>query len=526
MTEPNLVNVLEANLKARAEKPAVFFGANSDTFGDIARKARSICGALQAKRLEPMERVGLLLPNIPEFVYAYFGILMAGGQVVPINVMMKPGEISYLGNDSSLKYIITQSACVENVLAAKAAIASLEEVFCVGAGPEGVVPFEKLLEGTQCPRGVTPNPDDVAVVLYTSGTTGFPKGAMLTHQNLYSNAIATADTYQYTENDIIAFGMPLFHSSGQTNVMNAGFSQGAAVVLLPRFSIEGVLEAFTAHPVTVFVGVPTMYHQLLSHHEVQRLKTAHLRALIVGAAPLPGSLYHALEARFQVPITEGYGLSEAGPVVAHNPIAGTKKVGSVGLPVEGVSVRLVDEGGRELGVNKVGELVVQGPNVMLGYLNQPAATAEALKDGWLHTGDLARIDQDGYIHIVDRKKDMLLTGGFNIYPREVEEVLHMHPSISEAAVVGIPDEEKGELAAAYIILKAGAEASAQDIIDFCRSKMAVYKAPRRVFFVNHFPRNPSGKVLKRLLPSCWSRCPDASVDSIEWEGRETQYDNT
>jgi long-chain acyl-CoA synthetase len=251
--------------------------------------------------------------------------------------------------------------------------------------------------------------------------------------------------------------------------------------------------------VSVFVGVPTMYHQIMNHPLADRLGSRGLRVLIVGAAPMPEALFRMVMERTGIPITEGYGLSEAGPVVCHNPLHGVKKIGSVGLPLEGVSVKVVDPERRELPVGETGELLVKGPNIMLGYLNQLEETQAVLKDGWLHTGDLARMDQDGYIFIVDRKKEMILTGGFNIYPREIEEVLHAHPSVSEAAVIGLPDEEKGELATAFIILKTGAEVQEEDIIGFCRERLAVYKAPREVHFVEELPRNASGKVLKRLL---------------------------
>lgn len=497
--ERSLVSLLNRNLDLRPEKTALVFDQFTDSFEGIARKATRIASSLRSRGLKPKQRVGLLLSNVPEFIYAYYGILMAGGQVVPMNVMWKTPEITYIGKDSQLEYMIVQAAFVENAVAAKGDIASLKDIFSVGEASEGTTPFEELMAGSEVPLCHMPESDDTAVIFYTSGTTGHPKGAMLTHENLQTNAIATAKAYHYNERDVIVFGMPLFHSSGQTNVMNAAYSCGASLVLLPRFSVEGVLEAFRNCPVSVFVGVPTMYHQMLHHPQIRQMEGKKLRALIVGAAPLPETLFHAIAERFRVPITEGYGLSEAGPVVAHNPMYGEKKVGSVGLPVEGVSVRVVDEEDREVSVDEVGELLVRGPNVMQGYLNQPEATSQALKDGWLHTGDMARIDQDGYIFIVDRKKDMILTGGFNIYPREIEEVIHLHPSVDEAAVIGIPDEEKGELAAAFVILKPGQTPSGQEIIEFCRSRMAVYKAPRQVFFVDELPRNPSGKVLKRFL---------------------------
>lgn len=495
----NLLRVLEDNLPLRATKRAIYSGNDFDTFGDIDRKASAIAGAFLERGLEPGEKVGIHLANVPEFVYTYFGILKAGCQVVPINVMLKPGELAFLAKDSNLQFVVTQAPFVEVLLKMKEQVPAIREVFCTHKAPVGTTPFDTLIHHDPASRPIQQTPNDVAVIFYTSGTTGRPKGAMLTHGNLYSNAIATAEAYQYVERDLIIFGMPLFHSSGQTNVINAAFSQGASIIMMPRFSVEEVLKKAKEYPVSVFIGVPTMYHQILMHPDADALKRESLRVLLVGAAPMPKALFKAVSDLYGIPISEGYGLSEAGPVVAHNPIGGTKKIGSVGLPLSEILVKVVAPDGKDLPQGQVGELLVKGPNVMAGYLNQLKATQEALEGGWLHTGDLAKIDEDGYIFIVDRKKDMILTGGFNLYPREIEEMLHMHPAVSEAAVVGVPDEERGELAAAFIILKKGHEASKKEIIDFCRKSMAVYKAPRKVYFVDELPRNPSGKILKRLL---------------------------
>jgi len=497
--DKNLCSVLEDNLPSRADQLAMLWAGGSDTFGGIDTKASAIAAALLARGLRPGQRVGIHTANIPEFVYAYFGVLKAGGQVVPINVMLKAKELSWLGKDSELIFAVSQQPFVKELLEARPSMPSLQEILCVSPATDGTTPLETLYSGQAPLVAAQAIPDDVAVIFYTSGTTGHPKGAMLTHENLYSNALATAETYEYAANDVIVFGMPMFHSSGQTNVMNAAFSRGAAIVMIPRFTPDAVFEAFKMFPVSVFIGVPTMYHQILYHPESDRFASGDLRVCIVGAAPMPAKLFNAVAEKYGVPITEGYGLSEGGPVVAHNPIRGVKKIGSVGIPVPGVSVQVVDKQDNPMPPGEIGELVVQGPNVMKGYLNQPEATAEALRGGWLHTGDLATIDEDGYVFIVDRKKDMILTGGFNIYPREVEEMLYTHPAVSEAAVIGLPDEEKGELAGAFIILKSGHTASEEQIITYCKDRMAVYKAPRKVTFVDELPRSPSGKILKRLL---------------------------
>jgi len=497
--EKNLCSVLEDNLSSRADKVAMLWKGGSDTYRGIDSKASAIAEALLARGFRPGQRVGIHTANVPEFVYGYFGVLKAGGQVVPMNVMLKADEISWLGRDSELIFIMSQQPFVSELQQAQRNIPSLQEIFCVSPAPAGATQFENLFSGPETHVTGQALPDDVAVIFYTSGTTGHPKGAMLTHRNLYTNALATAETYEYEANDVVVFGMPMFHSSGQTNAMNAAFSRGACLVMIPRFSPDEVFDAFAEYPVSVFIGVPTMYHQILYHPKADRFAEGKLRVCIVGAAAMPEKLFTAVAEKYGVPITEGYGLSEGGPVISHNPIQGVKKIGSIGIPIPGISAQVVDSEDNPLPPGQVGELVVQGPNVMKGYLNQPDASAEALKGGWLHTGDLAKIDEDGYIFIVDRKKDMILTGGFNIYPREVEEVLYAHPSVSEVAVIGLSDEEKGELATAFVILKKDHTSTEEEINAFCRERMAVYKAPRKVIFVDELPRNASGKILKRLL---------------------------
>jgi long-chain acyl-CoA synthetase len=497
--DKNLCAVLEDNLSSRADNVAMRWKGGSDTYRGIDAKASAIARSLLARGLSPGQRVGIHTANVPEFVYAYFGVLKARGEVVPMNVMLKADELSWLGRDAELTFAVTQQPFARALQEARGEIPSLKEVFCLSPAADGTAQFDSLFSESGAPISSQALPEDVGVIFYTSGTTGHPKGAMLTHGNLYSNALATAHVYEYQANDVIVFGMPMFHSSGQTNVMNAAFSQGACMVMIPRFSPDAVFEAFETYPVSVFIGVPTMYHQILYHPKAERFAAGNLRVCIVGAAAMPAALFEAVAERYGVPITEGYGISEGGPVIAHNPIRGTKKIRSVGIPLPGISVQVVDPDDKVLPAGEVGELVVQGPNVMKGYLNQPGASAEALRGGWLHTGDLAKIDEDGYVFIVDRKKDMILTGGFNIYPREVEEALYAHPSVSEAAVIGLPDEEKGELATAFIILKQDHTSTEEEIISFCRERIAVYKAPRKVIFVQELPRSPAGKILKRLL---------------------------
>jgi len=498
----NLAVLLNRSATQFPDAPAIIFNGERISYKELSTKASAIASGLRKMGISKGDRVGIHLPNCPEFIMTYFGILKAGATVIPVNVMLKDQEIGYIMNDSGAKVLFTLKDFLPQSTQAIKGIKDFKELVVVG-GNGGVGTQFNDVAGDLCSPlatdiDVVPE-EDLAVIFYTSGTTGKPKGAMITHGNMVSNAIATAKTYLYSNEDRIISAMPLFHAAGQTNVMTAAFSQGAAIVLLPRFTPEQVFDALVAEKATVFIGVPTMYFQILYHKEAERFAENTLRVCIVGAASMPEKILKEFEDKFKVIITEGYGLSEAAPVVSHNPINGVRKALSIGIPIPGVEMKIFDDDDRELPLGQIGELVIKGPNIMKGYLNRPEESAESLRNGWLHSGDLAYRDKDNYFFIVDRKKDMILTGGFNIYPREVEEVLFTHEKVSEAAVVGVPDLEKGEKAKAFVVLKEGREATANEILEFCRGKMAVYKAPREVEIVKSLPRNASGKVLKRVL---------------------------
>jgi len=497
----NLAALLESNAVRFPDSPGIIFEGNKITYKELDTKASQIAYALQKAGVAKGDRVAIHLPNCPEFIITYFGILKTGATVIPVNVMLKQQEIEYLLSDSGSKILFTLSEFLIEAAPATKKIQGFKETIVVGHKGGDGTPFETLFGNSQPPlRAVDVDAaEDLAVIFYTSGTTGRPKGAMLTHGNMVSNAFATAEMYKYCHEDTIISAMPMFHAAGQTNVMTAAFSQGAAVVLLPRFAPEKVFDALMAERATVFIGVPTMYFQILFHPQAERFAENNLRLCLVGAASMPEKVLNEFAEKFKVVISEGYGLSEAAPVVSHNPIDGVKKALSIGVPIPGVEMKIFDDNDAELPLGQIGELVIRGPNVMKGYLNQPEATAEALRNGWLHTGDMAYRDDDNYFFIVDRKKEMILTGGFNIYPREVEEVLFTHPKIGEAAVVGISDMEKGEKATAFVVLKDGQTATSEEILEFCRARMAAYKAPREVKFIDRLPRNAAGKVLKRVL---------------------------
>jgi long-chain acyl-CoA synthetase len=341
--------------------------------------------------------------------------------------------------------------------------------------------------------------DDTAVILYTSGTTGKPKGAELTHDNLRSNVSAAVGLFDIGVGDVIFGGLPLFHSFGQTCTMNAAICCGAAVTLLPRFDPGKALEILERDKCTIFEGVPTMYGAMLNHPDRKNYDVSCLRCCASGGASLPVEVLRGFEECFGCKVLEGYGLSETSPIASFNHPDRERKAGSIGTPIEGVEMKLVDDDGNEVAQGEIGEILIKGHNIMKGYLNQPEATAEAIKDGWFASGDMAKVDEDGYYFIVDRKKELIIRGGYNVYPREVEEVLYEHPAVREAAVVGVPHDELGEEIGAAIALKDGAEVDADELRAFVKEQVAAYKYPRTIWFVDELPKGPTGKILKREI---------------------------
>ena len=362
--------------------------------------------------------------------------------------------------------------------------------------------FEALLAGaSREPDDIERDPSDTAVILYTSGTTGTPKGAELTHFNMLENCRAGAtDLVHISEQDVIFGALPLFHSFGQTCCLNAGVRAGACLTMIPRFEPGKALEIIQRDKVTLFDGVPTMYHALLNYPDRAQYDVSSLRMCVSGGSAMPVEVMRGFEKAFGCVILEGYGLSETSPVASFNHPERERKPGSIGTPIRGVEMKVVDDlEGNELPPGDVGEIAIRGHNVMKGYWNRPDATAEVLNDGWLLTGDLARTDEDGYFFIVDRKKEMIIRGGFNVYPREIEEVLYEHPAVLEAAVIGVPDEAMGEEIAAVVVLRPGHDASADDIRGFVKDRLAAYKYPRHVWFADELPKGPTGKILKREI---------------------------
>jgi long-chain acyl-CoA synthetase len=459
------------------------------SYAALDEAAGRVAALLAAKGIEPGDRVGLMMPNIPYFPILYYGTLRAGAAVVPMNVLLKGREVSYYLSDSGARLLFAWHGFSE--AAEEGAAGTGTEVVLVEPGA-----FEPLL-GEHEPRAEAAKRagDDTAVILYTSGTTGTPKGAELTHGNLRRNAeITTRSLARFSEKDVLLGALPLFHSFGQTCTMNCAVLTGATVTMLPRFDPEKALEIIERDRVSVFQGVPTMYNALLHAEGADATDASCLRLCMSGGAAIPVELIRGFEEKFSCIVLEGYGLSETSPVASFNHPDRERKAGSIGTPIEGVEMKLLDP------LEGVGEIAIRGHNVMKGYWNRAEATAEAIdEDGWFRTGDMAKVDEDGYFFIVDRKKDLIIRGGYNVYPREIEEVLYEHPAIQEAAVVGVPDDALGEEVGAAVVLKKGQALDADELKAWIKEQVAAYKYPRRIWFLDELPKGPTGKVLKREI---------------------------
>jgi long-chain acyl-CoA synthetase len=459
------------------------------TFGELNELSARVAGWLQQRGVQPGDRVAIMLPNVPAFPVIYYGVLRAGAAVVPMNPLLKAREVEHYLGDSGAKLIFAwRDAADEAARGAAVVGAACETVF------DGFL--DEVAAWPSAGAVVQRADDDNAVILYTSGTTGTPKGAQLTHANLRTNASVTAATLlRLTPDDVVMGCLPLFHSFGQTCGLNAAVLVGASLTLIPRFAPASALKVIERDRVTVFEGVPTMYVAML-HEGRPTADTSSLRLCISGGAALPVEVLTGFIDEFGAPLLEGYGLSETSPVASFNRI-GQAKPGSIGIPIDGVEMRVVDPSGIDVGPGEVGEIAIRGHNVMRGYWNRPEATAEAIIDGWFHSGDMGRMDEEGFLFIVDRKKDMIIRGGFNVYPREIEEVLYEHSAVFEAAVIGLPHATHGEEVAAAVALKPGAQTSVEELREFVKQRVAAYKYPRKIWLVDALPKGPTGKVLKR-----------------------------
>ena len=516
----NLSTLLEGSAQQYPDRDAIVFGETRLTYAQVNGAANMVANLLVSRGIEPGDKVALSCPNLPYFTIVYFGILKAGATVVPLNVLLKAREVAYHLTDADAKAYFCFQGTPELPIGAEgyAGFQQAEqctEFFMITADPAAASP----IEGTETMGAaiadlaptfdtVQTDEDDTAVILYTSGTTGQPKGAELRHRNMRDNALAGEALFGANAEDPDTYlcVLPLFHSFGQSVIQNGGFAYGGTVVMLPRFEAGPALQLMAANKVTFFAGVPTMYWGLLgalddSGVDVKEL-AANLRVAAAGGSALPVEVHKEFEQRFGVTILEGYGLSETSPVASFSPHGEPARAGSIGTPIAGVEMKLLkpdtwDE--VEDGPDAVGEIAIKGHNIMKGYYNRPEATDESIQDGWFRSGDLGRRDEDGWYYIVDRSKDMIIRGGFNVYPREIEEVLLTHPDVSLAAVIGVPHESHGEEIKAVVIRKDGATVTEDELIAWGKEQMANYKYPRIVQFVDALPMTATGKILKREL---------------------------
>ena len=490
----NLAQVLPDTPADRVSRVAIKQGDLTLSYADLAAAAGQVVSYLRKEGVAAGDRVAVMLPNVAAFPVLAYGILAAGAVLVPMNPLLKGREVEHYLGDSGAGLIFAWEASAGE--AAKGAATAGARVVTV-ADMDAAAVRDGMSVATDWAQA---SDSDDAVILYTSGTTGTPKGAQLTHGGMRRNAEITARSLIGTGSDDVIMGcLPLFHVFGLTCGLNAALASGACLTLLPRFDPGAALEMISRDKVTVFEGVPTMYAAMLHHPAAASADVSSLRVCVSGGAAMPVEVLRGFEAAFGAMILEGYGLSETSPVASFNHPDRVRKPGSIGTPIEGVEMRVIDSAGADVPMGEVGEIVIRGHNVMKGYWGRPEATAEAIPDGWFRTGDLAKFDEDGYFFIVDRKKEMIIRGGYNVYPREIEEALYEHPAVAEAAVVGIPDESLGEEVGAAVALKPGASATPDELRAFVKERVAAYKYPRMVWLVDELPKGPTGKILRRSV---------------------------
>ena len=495
-----LARLAEESLDKYGEYLALSFEGREYTNLDQQRSACRLAHALRRLGVAAGDRVVVMLPNCPEVIQSYGAILRCGAVIVPIIFLLGDKEVAHILADSEAKVVITSSDMLWKVEGQLGTLPTLHHVLLVDGGGDGRTRslHDETAGETETFAAEDRRPDDLAVILYTSGTTGVPKGVALSHANLESNARAAASLHELDREDWAVAVLPLSHSYGLT-VMNAGHILGTRAVLLRWFHPEAVLQTVHDFRAVSMSAVPTMLVYLLNYPDAGRFDTRSMRVWGSGAAPLPVEIVAPFEEKFGGKILEGYGLTEASPVVSAHRLSGPRRLGSVGQAIPGVTIAIQDDLDRPLPVGEVGEVCVKGPNVMVGYYRNPEETARTVRGGWLHTGDMGRLDEDGFLFIVERKKDLIIRGGFNIYPREVEEALYAHPKVAEAAVVGMKDPLMGEDVLAFVVLKDGQRASAEEIGAFCESRLARFKCPKQIRFVDSLPKSPVGKILRKEL---------------------------
>jgi long-chain acyl-CoA synthetase len=496
----NLAHNLARTAEQHPDRPAIILDDFRLTYEELEHSVRQLAGWLRSQGVGPGDRVALMLPNVPSFPVIYYATLRLGAVVLPMNPLFRRRETQFYLEDSGARLIAAMPG--DEVRAAAEATGT--QVMQIG--PDGLSSYVHGADTAPVTDIVERSGDDTAVILYTSGTTGRPKGAELTHDNLRSNLLATTETLLHLQDSDVVMGcLPLFHVFGMTCGLNTAVATGAALTMIPRFDPAKALEVMARDRVTVFEGVPTMYGAMLAAAGAawSLPDLSALRLAVSGGSSLPLEIMRRFEETFGAAILEGYGLSETSPVASFNHPDRERKAGSIGTPIRGVEMKLVSPEGDDVApddTERIGEICIRGENIMKGYWQQPDATAAVVDgQGWFRSGDLARRDEDGYYYIVDRKKDMIIRGGLNVYPREIEELLYEHPAVAEAAVIGVPHPELGEEVAAYVVLKPDATASEDELVEHVRSQVAPYKYPRTVTLIQELPKGATGKILKREL---------------------------
>lgn len=492
----NIAHHVERGHRLFPNKTAIIYEDKSYTYKRLDRLVNSTANALRGLGIEKGDRVALFLPNVPEFAIAYLGILKIGAIAVSINVMLKCAEVSYILNDCTAKAIITTaSGCLQ---VKEADLPHLQHILITESAVDGGIDFTCLIENASpVARAVEMQWHSPASIVYTSGTTGFPKGATLSHGNIISNISAHNRCCGMTQSDRLLLYVPLFHCFGQNAIFNAGLNVCATIILQRRFDLERVLESIGKHQATMFFGVPTVFIRLLNQ-DTSKYNFDSLRYYFSAAAPMPVEIAQMWQHKYKKVIHEGYGLTEASPCASYNPNF-KHKFGSIGVPIENVEMQIVDANGHQVSPGELGEIIIKGPNVMLGYWNRCQETQEVIKNGWLYSGDIGRMDEEGFFYIADRLKDMINVSGFKVYPTEVENVIYQHHSVAEVAIYGVPDPIRGEIVKASIVSKTGSLITETEIAEFCSQRIAAYKIPHEFKFVDSLPKNPTGKVMKRFL---------------------------
>ena len=499
----NISELLRGTARRIGDKTALVFHERPITYGDLDREVDRAAAGFAALGIKPGDRVGVLVHNTPHFIYAYQGLARAGAVTIPLNTMYTADEVSFILADADARAVVVSEPFARTVDGLRDTLPMLEHVVVAGtSAPMGAMTWDQMLgRGAPEPPAPSLGPDDLVVLAYTSGTTGRPKGAMLTHANLLANLdqMSEAQLLAEAEDDVVLLALPMFHIYALNVILGLTMRVGATAVLMERFDATASLEAIERHGVTILFGAPPMFIAWLNTPGVERFDLSKVRLAVSGAAPLPGMVLEDFRRKLGITIWEGYGLTETAPGVTSNAMGAEAKPGSIGKPLPGVEVRIVDHSGDDVEDGDPGEIIVRGPNVFRGYWRQDAATAEVIVDGWFHTGDVGYADEDGYIFLVDRVKDLIIVSGFNVYPREVEEAIFRHPKVADTAVVGIPHPYTGEAVKAFVVLKPGETTTEEEILEFCKRSLARFKCPQVVEFVSELPHLPTGKVLRRLL---------------------------